>query len=138
MKLSKSHRTYFKAAKAISELSDYKQRMGCVIVYKHRIISSGCNKHKTNPLQKKYNRYRFGEDEGIHSVHAEVDALSPLIDRDDIDLSHVSLYIYRQHKNGDLALARPCNSCMALIKKLGIRNIYYTTYGGYSHEEILY
>ena len=68
---SKSHRAYFKAAKAMSKLSDYKQKIGCVVVYKHRIISSGFNHHKTNPLQKKYNKYRFDEDTGFHSVHAE-------------------------------------------------------------------
>lgn len=138
MKLSKSHRAYFKAAKAISGLSDYKQKIGCVVVYKHKIIGSGFNHHKTNPLQKKYNKYRFNEDTGFHSVHAETDALLPLISRKDIDFSHVSLYIYREYKNGVPALARCCNSCMELIKSLGIKNIYYTNHEGYSHEGILY
>ena len=137
--LSKSHRSYFKAAKAMAEMSKFKQvKMGCVVVYKHKIISSGCNGYKTNPIQKKYNKYRFYEDDGQHSVHAEVDALLPLIGRNDIDFSHVSLYVYREYKNGNLALARCCNSCMELIKSLGIKNIYYTNHGGYSHEEILY
>ena len=33
-------------------------------------------------------------------------------------------------------MSRPCPSCMAAIKDLGIRNIYYTTDDGFSHEII--
>lgn len=139
MNLSKSHKSYFSAAKAISALSNVKQtKMGCVVVYKHRIISSGHNSCKTNPLQKKYNKYRFYEDDGKHSIHAEVDALLPLLGQNDINFSHVYLYIYREHKNGELGIARPCKSCFKLIKDLGIRNIYYSNEGGFSHEEIIY
>ena len=138
MILTKSHKTYFKAAKAIAEMSDFKQKIGAVVVYKHKIISSGKNSYKTNPLQKKYNKYRFKEDAGRHCLHAEINALLPLIGRDDIDFSHVSLYIYRQYKNGDLAMCRCCESCMALIRSLGIRNIYYTGDNSYISEELVY
>lgn len=139
MNVSKSHRTYFKAAKVVSELSSFKQhRIGTVAIYKHKIISSGCNSYTTNPLQKKYNKLRFDTDETLHSKHSELDCLLPIINRRDIDFSRVSLYIYREHKSGELACARPCKSCLALIKELGIRNIYYSNEGGFSHEEIIY
>ena len=137
MTLSKSHRSYFNAAKAMSEFSDYKQKIGCVVVFKHKIVSSGYNHSKTNPLQKKYNKYRFPED-SVHSVHAEVDALLPLLNRRDIDFSHVSIYLYRQYKNCELAPSRCCESCFALIKNLGIRRIFYTTSQGFAHEELVY
>ena len=137
MKLTKSHKAYFKAAKAMSELSDFPRvNIGCVAVYKHKIISSGCNSTKTNPTQKRLNIYRFDADTPA-TIHAELSCLLPLINRKDIDFSNVSLYIYREYKNGELALARPCPSCMKLITELGIRNIYYTNLGGFSHEEIL-
>lgn len=139
MTLTRSHKAYFKAAKAVSELSSFWQtQIGCVVVYKHKIISSAANSSKTNPMQKKYNKYRFDGDSGKHQLHAEVQALLPIMDRKDIDFSRISLYIYRQHKNGKSALARPCESCFNLIKDLGVRNIYYTNYSGYSHETILY
>lgn len=139
MELSKSHRAYFKAAKAVSEMSDFKQhKIGVVAVYKHKVISSGYNSYITNPLQKKYNKFRFNTDMTLHSKHAELDCLLPLINRRDIEFSRISLYIYRQHKSGVLGLARPCESCFNLIKDLGIRNIYYSTEGGFSHEEIIY
>lgn len=138
MHLSKSHRAYFKAAKAMAELSDFKQfHIGCVAVSGHKIISSGYNSYKTNPMQKRLNVYRFNVDTN-HTVHAELSCLLPLINRRDIDFSNVSLYIYREHKSGELALARPCKSCFELIKKLGIRDIYYSNENGFSHEEIIY
>ena len=139
MELSKSHRAYFKTAKVVSEMSEFAQhKIGCIAVYKHKIISSGYNSYVTNPLQKKYNQVRFTTDDTLHSKHAEVDCLLPLINRRDIDFSRVSLYIYRQHKSGGLGIARPCESCFNLIKDLGIRNIYYSNEGGFSHEEIIY
>ena len=139
MKLTKSHKAYFKAAKAISKLSDIKQKIGCVVVYKHRIISSGYNHSKTCPLQKEYNKYRFNVEECMtHSVHAETDALLPLLKRKDIDFSHISIYLYRQYKNGDLAPSRPCESCLALMKSLGVRHLYFTGSDRYFYEEIKY
>lgn len=137
MKLTKSHRAYFHAARAISGLSDYKQKIGCVVVMGHTIISSGHNSHsKCHAMQAKLNKDEFGY-ECIGLVHAEVDALLPLLKRR-LDLSRASIYVYRQRKDGSLGLARPCASCMSLIRRLGIRNVYYTNEGGYSHEEVLY
>jgi deoxycytidylate deaminase len=135
MEITKSHRAYFKAAKAVADMSSdfHKVKIGCVAVYSHRIISSGTNSTKTNPLQKKYNIHRFSVDSG-HTLHAETQCLLPLISRKDIDFSRVSLYIYREHKDGTLALSKPCPSCMALIKELGIKKVYYTGNDSYVSE----
>ena len=138
MKLGKTHRAYFAAARAISKMSDFPRvAVGAVAVYGHRIISSGYNSCKTDTVQKRYNIYRFSE-ETPASIHAEVMALKGLMNRNDIDFKNVSLYVYRECKNGDTALARPCPSCLKLIADLGIRNIYYTNNGGFSHEEIFH
>ena len=138
MKLTKSHRAYFKAARAIAELSDFpKVKIGCCAVYKHKIVSSGCNSMKTNPTQKRFNVHRFDADTPA-TLHAELSCLLPLINRKDIDFGSVSLYIYREFKSGDLALAKPCASCEALIRSLGIRHIYYTGDQSYISEEIIY
>jgi deoxycytidylate deaminase len=138
MEISKAHRAYFAAARAMSKMSDFPRvAVGAVAVYGHRIISSGFNSCKSDPVQKQYNKYRFSEDTPA-SIHAEVMALKGLINRDDIDFKNVSLYVYRECKNGDPALSRPCPSCMQLITDLGIRHIYYTNNGGFSHEEIFH
>lgn len=137
MELAKRHRVYFNVAKNVAELSDFERiHIGCCVVYKHRVISSGANVVKSHPLQRRLNKYRFDEDY-YHPMHAEIRALLPLINRRDIDFSSVSLYLYREDKNGNICLSRPCNGCMALIKELGIKNIFYTTNGGFSHEKIL-
>ena len=138
MVLTKSHRTYFEAAKAVSELSDFKQQhIGCVAVCGHKIISSGYNSCKTNPMQKRLNIHRFEADTPA-TIHSELACLLPLIKRKDVNFSNVTLYTYREHKSGSLALAKPCASCAALIRSLGIRSIYYTGNNSYINEEIIY
>ena len=137
VQLTKKDRAYFNVAKEVSKLSDFPRvQIGACAVYKHKVISTGYNSQRTSPLQKKYNQYRFSVDTP-HTCHAEISCLKPLINRRDIDFKNVDLYIYREYKSGELSLARPCASCMKLITELGIRNIYYTNLGGFSHEEIL-
>lgn len=141
MTISKSHRCYFEAAKACAQLSDFPRvKIGCVAVYGHHIISSGYNSTRTDTLQKKLNKYRFMEDDSKtqHALHAETMALKPLMGRKDIDFKNVELYVYREYKNGDLAMARPCVSCIALIRSLGVRHLYYTGSNSYINEELIY
>jgi deoxycytidylate deaminase len=133
--MTRKEEAFFRAAKSISTLgSHHRHKVGAVVVMKHRIISSGCNNMKTHPLQKQYNKYRFDED-SVHTCHAELVALLPLIN-DGVDLSDASIFVHRSHKNGTLACARPCKSCMELIKDCGIRRIFYTTEDGYAREDL--
>lgn len=138
--MTRKQKSFFEAAEAVSRTSEFPRvHIGCVVTNgNHRIISSGVNSTKTHPIQKKYNAERFDVDICTqHSLHAELDALLPLL-KEDIDFSKVELYTYRELADGTMAMSRPCPSCMKLIKDLGIRNIYYTTQDGYSHEEIDY
>lgn len=137
--LTKKSLRYFEIARSVSKLSNFKttsKHIGCIVVCDNRVISSGYNSNKTSPLQKKYNKLRFDCDSTPHTLHAETDALKPLLDRHDIDFKSVKLYIYRETANGSKGLAKPCESCMALIKNLGIREINYTSDDGYCFEEI--
>lgn len=54
----------------------------------------------------------------------------------DINFTKVKLYIYRIRKDRDFGMSKPCDSCMAAIKDLGIRQIYYTTDDGYVFEKL--
>lgn len=134
--MTRKQKSFFDAAKAVSESSEFpKVHIGCVITEgNHRIISSGCNSTKTHPLQKQLNRERF-EVDSVHSLHAEVSALLPLM-KEDIDFSKVEVYTHRNYANGKIAMARPCPSCMKLIKDLGIKKIHYTTADGYACEYV--
>ena len=75
MNLTKSDRAYFNIAKEMSKLSDFPRvQIGACAVYKHKVISTGCNSQRTSPLQKKYNKYRFSVDTP-HTCHAETNCL---------------------------------------------------------------
>ena len=133
--LTKSDMNYFKKASKVAEISDYnKINIGCIAVYQGTIIGVGFNTNKTHPIQKKYNRYRNGED-FIPKLHAEINCLNS-IRHLDINFTKVKLYIYRKRKTAKYGMCRPCPSCMAAIKDLGIKNIYYTTNDGYVYERI--
>lgn len=133
---------YFTRARNIAAVSDVKQaHIGCVAVYQKRIIGVGCNCNKTHPMQKKYDRFRELNLDGcggiahLHSLHAEMNCISQIKNLD-INFNGVRLYIYRIRKDKPAGLARPCPACMAAIKDLGIRDIYYTTNDGYSYEKL--
>lgn len=131
--LSRTERSFFKAAQSVSQLSDHRCRIGCVIVDKHRIISSGHNSDtKCHPIQAQLDGKHFNCD-CVGKVHAETSAIIPLLKSKD-DFSRATLYTYREFKDGSLAMARPCPRCMELIKKLGITRIKYTTNHGYATE----
>lgn len=134
--LTRRQRSFFESAKAASILSDHPQfHLGCVIVEGSRIISSGCNSiTRCSPIQQKLDHNRFGgEHRGV--CHAETSALLPLI-RQRADLASCTAYLYRSHKDGSLAISRPCSGCMSLLRAVGIRRVFFTVEGGYAVEDI--
>lgn len=131
--MNNRQKRFFNIAREVSKLSDYKRtNVGAVIVEKNRIISTGHNSNKTSRVQMKYNIYRDIDDINacMPKVHAEIAALTPLLNRNDIDWSKVSVYIYRELKNGTPSCSKPCKGCAQLIKNLGIKNVYYTDWNG--------
>lgn len=129
----------FKIAKEARNASDWKgQHLGSVIVYKNKILSIGWNTSKETPLQKKFNKYRtFDEKVYKNSEHAEMRAIRTLLhdyDEKDLDFSKISIYIYRDRKDGSLGLAKPCPACEMAIRSLGIKNVFYTGENSIIHE----
>lgn len=134
--LRKSDYRFFEKAKKVASISDfYKTHMGCVAVYQGQVIGLGCNCNKTHPSQQYYNQYREKSDSLLAKLHAEMSCLNS-IKNQNINFSKVKLYIYRIRKSQPFGLARPCPSCMAAIRDLGIRDIYYTTNDGYAYEKL--
>lgn len=131
-------KSYFKKAREEMMRADYSghARIGCVVYYKGALIAKGHNSNKTCPLQKKYNRYRYKSCNTPDKTHAELMALKK-IRWLDIDFSQVEVYTYRELKNGNLSLSRPCKSCMAFIRQLGIKRICYTTSDGFAEEKLI-
>lgn len=139
MSLSKTDYNFFIKAKKVAELSDFqKTHVGCVAIYKNTVIGIGCNSNKTHPVQKIYNRYRDTKNQKnpfIPKLHAEISCLNS-IRHLDVNFQRVKIYIYRTRNSQEYGIARPCPSCMAAIRDMGIQNIYYTTDEGFAYERI--
>jgi deoxycytidylate deaminase len=97
--------------------------MSCVIADKNQIVSIGFNKYKTSP--KSNHPY--------HMIHAE---LSAILDNKFADLKGCTAYVYRETRDGKMALARPCPSCLETLKLAGIKKICYSDINGVKEEII--
>lgn len=121
-------------AKEASKDSTYpRQSLGSCLVYGNKIIALGCNSIRTSPLQYKFNKYRKFTDfhaKNNGAAHAEISVLLKTRFLD-LDWKHVTLYIYREFKNGKRALSKPCAACEMACLERGIGTIIYTTETGY-------
>ncbi len=130
--INKYHRRFFDAAYAVAIASPgvggknhNRFRLAAVIVDSHkRILAARHNQLKTHPKLCKYFPWPY--------CHAEAYAILSLGMDNCLDKS---IYVIRVYRNNEIALAKPCQYCMELIKEVGIKNIYYTTHDGY--KEIL-
>ncbi len=137
--ITSSDLRYFRLAKNASENSDFKQHhIGCLAVYHHKILDVSWNTNRTSPHQKQANQFRILNGNNItHKCHAEIELLNKLQRFHNLDFSKINIYLYRERNDGELALSRPCNGCYEALRKFGVKNIYYSTYGGFKYEEIL-
>ena len=87
-----------------------------------RPISVGHNSYwKTHPMQYELSK-EYGNGEQIY-LHAEIDAIVRL---KDWSQAH-SIKVERYLKNGQPAMAKPCNLCQKALEKVGIHTIEWTT-----------
>lgn len=134
--MTKTDYRFFNKARQVAEVSDYRKvHVGCVAVYQGCVIGIGCNCNKTHPVQFYYNKYRNQSDTLLPKLHAEINCINQ-IKHLDLNFSKVKLYIYRIRHDQPYGIARPCPSCLAAIKDLGIKNIYYTTNDGFVYEKL--
>jgi tRNA(Arg) A34 adenosine deaminase TadA len=90
-------------------------RLGAVLVSGRRVVASDCNSLQFSRVALWKYKFPFR--------HAESAAIS----RIGLDAcSNLDLYVARVKRNGELALAKPCDECMRLIEIAGIRNVYYS------------
>ena len=91
-----------------------RQKTGCIIVEKGRIIASGVNSSKTHPLAATYSKHPLA----IY-LHAEIDAIIKASRTSSI-FSTSSIYVARRtlttnRKPDGCGLAKPCDGCAAAI-----------------------
>ncbi len=139
---SKRDHYYFQLASKASGFSDFDRvHIGCIAVYKNRVIAVGFNNCRSHPMQAKYNqkrRFTKNDKPSKDSLHAEIHAMVQIMNDTNIDFPKVKLYIARVKLDSTLSMSRPCPACFAMIRDLGIRHIYYTSDTGYSYEEVIY
>ena len=106
----------------------YKQDLrflhAAVLVRGGSILSKGFNKPKRNMLVDKYKHHK-----GCN-IHAEVSAILNV--RKKINLLGSKIYVARKKKlDGLSGNSRPCISCQAILKRYGIKKVYYTLEDGF-------
>jgi len=111
-----------KAIKLASKLNDNKYNLVAIITDKKgKILSTGKNSYtKTHPKMALWSK-KYGNPYRIY-LHAECHAILKLKENDDPYV----IYVARTGKNGEPLNSKPCKICMNVIKKVGIKEIFYT------------
>lgn len=145
--MTKKNMYWFSKARDASLNSTYpKVHIGVVFVYNNkRIIATGTNSYKTHTLQRRFDAFRDiqlcdGSCSKIHSMHAEIDGLRKIIRQikaGEIDARRISVYVYREKKDGNLGKSKPCKACTAALIDAGIRDVYYTEDDGFCHKYLM-
>lgn len=91
----------------------------CLLDKRGRAIAYGTNSYKSHPIALHYGAFPH--------VHAE---LSVCLGYGLDHCRDLELVVVRALKDGALTMAKPCNSCMAMMKDVGISNVYYTDWSG--------
>lgn len=105
------------AAKAAS-LSNSRFQVGCAVFKGSRFIRSSCNHmNKSDAGASKFYDFPF--------PHAEYKAVKNLDTSNDY-----ILYVARLTKDGNHAMAKPCDSCMKMLSESGVKAVFYTTENG--------
>lgn len=102
----------------VAERSQFKQRLGAVIVAKGgRVISTGFNQtgRYTAKLKQEWDGSMHAEMAAILKVLSNPDGLSLL--------SGATIFVARLSKRGTAASAYPCLTCQNLIKSVDIKRI---------------
>ena len=108
---------FLKYAVEEANRSLHKQKVGCIIFDKNRIVSRGYNhpQRAVKHLLPKFQRW-----EG--SVHAEVAAIIGAR----TDLKGRDMLVVRVNGKNQLRLAKPCVHCLLYLDYVGIRRVYYS------------
>jgi deoxycytidylate deaminase len=97
--------------------SNHRNKVGCIIFDKKRIISKGHNyaQKSVKKLHPKFQRFPF-------SIHAEVEAII----KAKTDLKGMSLLVIRVNSDNQFRLSKPCINCQEYIKYVKIKKVYYS------------
>jgi tRNA(Arg) A34 adenosine deaminase TadA len=84
-------------------------RHGAVVVYKGRVVASGCN------------RFGAGARDSVHAEAATVARVPRSV------LRGATMFVVRVGRDQRLLESRPCTRCQRHLARLGMRCVFYTT-----------
>ena len=99
--------------KGVANNSTMKFKIGAAIVRRGKILVVGHNSSKTHP--------KFGSKKEYMTLHAE-GAVLYNAKKLGIDTKGAIMVVYRRNWLN----SKPCESCQKLIKKAGVKQVYYT------------
>ena len=117
--MKKIERGYRLAAKAAlsSNAPARRSRVGAALLRAGKPVSTGWNRYAL----REYTRERY-----VPSRHAELHCLIRLTDE---QVRDCTLFVVRLLADG-FGLSKPCPECMKLIRKSGVREVYFIGIGG--------
>lgn len=111
---------FFQAALNEATKSSYKVPMGAVVIQKNKIVGRGHNiAHSTGEIN-----------DGIHAEISAINNTTAKYRKGSV------LVVGRVNKNSELAIAKPCQSCETILKKLGVKRVWYSTELGWQKMDL--
>lgn len=92
---------------------DVTHSLCALVVSKNKVLSVGYNQPKTHPISA---------DSKMQQLHAEMHALLKCGDADGADV-----VVARSKPSGKPGLAKPCDVCREILRRFGVRKVFYTT-----------
>lgn len=111
---------FFDIALKTAKKSNYKVPMGAVFVNQSKVVGQGCN------IVFSIGKFNDG-------MHAEISALNKTTAK---YRKNAIVFVGRTTKDGKLAIAKPCSKCEKILKKVGVKRIWYSTYDGWKRMEL--
>lgn len=76
----------------------------------------------------------MSEHGSLKTIHAELAAIIQCKNKS--KLKGATIVVYREKKNGELGMAKPCLICQKILKDFGFKNMMYTTEAGWTKEAV--
>ena len=119
--LSNTDKAYMSIARYLASKSGAKNQHGAIIVRGGRVLGTGFNKNRNNPVTVSPEHIQT-----YCSYHAEVVAIK---DASKSDMAGAIMYTARVNRNGIDRNSKPCPRCAMLIESMGIKRVVFTTTG---------
>lgn len=98
--------------------SDMEHQLCALVVNKNRVLAVGYNHRKTHPMST---------GTPMQQLHAEMHAVLQCAPE---DLDGIDLVVARGRPSRTPGMAKPCGVCQNILRRFGVKRVFYTTTGG--------